>query len=482
MRYLFFSSFALLLVLISGCSLPSLPTLPGIGSLMGATPSGQSTGARSAQPRAVADYASPVQSASQSITSPSPTSERPNPQPGILPAPGVGPFYQRSYALVIGMDDYAQLPKLRTAVADSSLVSAALRAHGFSVTHKKNLNSAELRDTLEEFFYQTGADKEAGLLLWFAGHGHNIGSEGYLLPIDTPKFNGSDVEFRRKAYPMRNFGTLMREARARHILAVFDSCFAGTIFKNTRAALPPAIDQANKFPVRQFISAGDHTQEVNDDGAFQRAFLAAITGEDATADSDRNGYVTGEELGIFIKNRILAASNGTQTPQFGKLAENDFERGDFIFRVGTGSATAVAPALPNQPPRVQIAGSRDPLAHMTSTKVYLAAIYGAPGSGNAELRQALNDQLLHKGFQVVDYDTEFAFKIHGTVQKRTAGALVDELTIKWLVFGVNREPLGLVEERLEIFSGARDGKWGTAADKSAAFAAERLPKYLARPS
>lgn len=395
---------------------------------------------------------------------------------------GAGPFYPRAYALVIGMDNYAELPKLKAGVSDSSAVARALQGHGYIVTHKQNLTSQQLRETLEDFFYQTGSDKEAGLLLWYAGHGHTIAGEGYLLPIDAPALKGNDIEFRRKAYSMRNFGTLMREARARHILAIFDSCFAGTIFKNTRAALPPAIEQANKYPVRQFIAAGDHTQEVSDDGAFQRAFVAAITGQDPSADSDRNGYVTGEELGIFMKNRILATSGGSQTPQFGKLAENDYDRGDFIFRTGAPAGDLAPIAMAAAAPRSAVAGSRDPLAHLSSTKVYLAAVYGAPGDGNGALRQALSEQLMNKGFQVVDYDTEFAFKVHGTVQKRSAGALTDEITIKWQVFGANREPLGLVEEKLEILGGTRDGQWGAHATKSADYAAQRLPKFLARPT
>lgn len=81
-------------------------------------------------------------------------------------ASGIGPVYQKSYALVIGMDAYTAWPKLQQAVADSSAVRDALTAHGYTVIHRTNLTSRELKEVLDDFFIERGSEKDVGLVLW----------------------------------------------------------------------------------------------------------------------------------------------------------------------------------------------------------------------------------------------------------------------------------------------------------------------------
>ena len=130
-------------------------------------------------------------------------------------------LYPRSYALVIGIDDYTNgWPGLQNAVADARAVATALTANGFKVTLKTDLKSAELSRTLKEFFARKGADPDARLLLWFAGHGHSIKGEGFLVPADAPPAN--DPDFKVTALHMRDFGGLMRLADANHVLSIFE--------------------------------------------------------------------------------------------------------------------------------------------------------------------------------------------------------------------------------------------------------------------
>ncbi len=131
-------------------------------------------------------------------------------------------LYGSSHALVIGIDDYVGgWPKLSNAVRDSRELADELERHGFHVTLKTDLGARELRDTLRAFFALRGADPEARLLLWFAGHGQTINGEGFLVPADAPLPN--DPLFKIKALHMRDFGGMMRLANAKHVLSVFDS-------------------------------------------------------------------------------------------------------------------------------------------------------------------------------------------------------------------------------------------------------------------
>ena len=238
-------------------------------------------------------------------------------------------LYDKSYALVIGLDKYTNgWPPLHNAVSDAQEVAAELKNRGFEVTFKKNPASSELQQSLKKFFYIKGADPEARLLLWYAGHGHTIKGEGFLVPADAPQ--PISPEFKLKAVHMRVFVGFMRLAESKHVFAIFDSCFAGTIFEARAGAIPAAITRATTKPVRQFLSSGDANQTVSDDGAFRKLFLRGIRGEER-ADANGDGYITASELGLYLFDRVTNLTEQAQTPRYGKLRDPDFDRGDFVF-------------------------------------------------------------------------------------------------------------------------------------------------------
>ena len=254
-------------------------------------------------------------------------------------------LYGSSHALVIGIDDYTQgWPRLRNAVADARSVAGALEERGFDVTLKTDLKAVELQRTLKEFFAIKGADADARLVLWYAGHGHTIGGEGFLVPADAPP--ATDPTFKVAALPMRDFGSLVRLADARHVLSIFDSCFSGTVFNARAGAAPAAITRKTTQPVRQFLTSGDAGQQVRDDGSFRKLFVRALSGEEA-ADVNADGYVTGEELGLFLSQRVATLTQAAQTPRYGKLHDVRFDRGDFVFVLpGMDESPAVAGDTP----------------------------------------------------------------------------------------------------------------------------------------
>ncbi len=253
-------------------------------------------------------------------------------------------LYGSSHALVIGIDDYDNgWPRLSNAVRDAEAVAAELETRGFEVTKLLNPTGDSLRATLRNFLGLTGADPEARLFIWFAGHGYTEFGEGYLVPADAP--DPSDPLFRITALHMGDVGSMVRIARSKHVFAVFDSCFAGTIFNASRARPPAVITRAVSQPVRQFLTSGDADQEVSDDGTFRSLFLKALKGdEDADANSD--GYLTGTELSLYLEDRVINLSNDTQTPRSGKLRDQRFDQGDFVFLLPRPEEVQVASANP----------------------------------------------------------------------------------------------------------------------------------------
>ena len=212
-------------------------------------------------------------------------------------------LYANSHALVIGIDDYNNgWPKLSNAVADAKAIASELESKGFDVELHIDLGSAELDTVFKRFFILKGADPTARLFIWFAGHGATVDGEGYLIPKDAPTPQ-KGAEFKFASIALRDFGTFMRQAVSKHVYAVFDSCFAGTVFTAQRALPPQAITRATTLPVRQFLTSGDSDQTVSDDGAFRELFLRAING-DERADANGDGYVTASELGMFLGDRV----------------------------------------------------------------------------------------------------------------------------------------------------------------------------------
>ena len=243
-------------------------------------------------------------------------------------------LYSKSYALVIGIDNYsAGWPRLGQAVKDARSVARALEGQGFEVTLKTNLKASGLEKAFKDFFILKGADPDARLFVWFAGHGHtDQQGEGYLIPSDGA-LERSRVRFLRTALSLRRFGEFMRLARSKHVFTVFDSCFAGTIFNVARAAPPPQITRITTRPVRQFLTSGDAGQTVSDDGTFARLFLEALEGE-RRADGNGDGYLTASELGSFLDAKMSNYTENKQTPRYGKLRSPNFDKGDFVFALG----------------------------------------------------------------------------------------------------------------------------------------------------
>ncbi len=247
-------------------------------------------------------------------------------------------LYGASHALVIGIDDYrAGWPRLSNAVKDAKLVAAALKERGFEVTLKTDLSAAEMETAFKEFFVLKGQDPNARLFVWYAGHGHTENGEGYLVPSDAPRPDGATAPFRLKAMSLRRFGDFARLAESKHAFAVFDSCFAGTVFDSARALPPSAVTRATTLPVRQFLTSGDAGQTVSDDGMFRELFLRDLAGQER-ADANEDGFVTATEIGLYMSTRITNLTRSRQTPRYGKLRDKDWDRGDFVFRMAGAAA------------------------------------------------------------------------------------------------------------------------------------------------
>ena len=137
---------------------------------------------------------------------------------------------------------------------------------------------------------------------------------------------------------MQRIEEVAKNTSAKHVLFMFDACFAGSVFLASRPA-PSYIEVFTEEPVRQFITSGSADQEVPDNSIFRRAFVDALAG---SADFDKDGYLTGSELGTYIQKRTAEDWKGELTPQYGKLQDPNLNKGDFVFKIGKSATTFLA--------------------------------------------------------------------------------------------------------------------------------------------
>ena len=96
-------------------------------------------------------------------------------------------------ALVVGNSSYAHIGRLPNPENDAVDMAAALRRLGFEVTTELDTDRAELTEALRGFTRRSaGADVS---LVFYAGHGLEMGGVNYVVPVDARLERDTDVRF-----------------------------------------------------------------------------------------------------------------------------------------------------------------------------------------------------------------------------------------------------------------------------------------------
>jgi uncharacterized caspase-like protein len=123
-------------------------------------------------------------------------------------------------ALVIGNGAYQHAPHLRNPVQDARAIAAALASVGYSVQPVVlDASKAQMEAALTQFArVAVGADQA---VLFYSGHGIEVGGVNYLLPVEASVVSETTVPLEAISLP-----TVMGIAsRARHLgLVVLDAC------------------------------------------------------------------------------------------------------------------------------------------------------------------------------------------------------------------------------------------------------------------
>lgn len=321
------------------------------------------------------------------------------------------PLYKGSYALVIGNGNYfSGWDPLPGAIQDVEEVATILKKNGFEVELVKNANKNTFLSALRNFTYKHGQDPDNQLLLYFAGHGHTIQSAsdeklGYLVMVDAPLQQSDPIGFDSRAVDMQTIITYAKMIKSKHVLFIFDSCFSGTILNLREQVTPKAIDDVVRYPVRQFITAGRADEPVPDRSVFKRLFIDILEGK--VEEPIKDGYLTGEELGLYLKSKVPEYYR-EQHPQYGKIRDPNLDKGDFVFVIEKPIFEQPEQVVSGITGSLELSVPDDSKIFVDDTRYYSRKIQLTPGP--YILKISVPDS-----WKQQDFSTEFMIKPNETV-------------------------------------------------------------------
>ncbi len=128
------------------------------------------------------------------------------------------------HALIIGINDYKHFRKLCNAENDARLIAGVLsKQYGFKTTLMPNPARAQIIDRLDLLREQLKF--KDNLVIYYAGHDwlDQLTDQGYRVPVDArPNWGSNWISNAVATYSLRAI-------KAKHVMLLADSCFAGRL-------------------------------------------------------------------------------------------------------------------------------------------------------------------------------------------------------------------------------------------------------------
>ena len=183
------------------------------------------------------------------------------------PAPKPVQKYTNRKALVIGNANYVDQTPLKNPINDAKAVAAKLEQIGFEVTYKEDLEYREFGRTLGNFEREVSNSDIS--LIYYAGHGIEVDSVNYLIPVDAELSNPSDVKFETVMLDDA-VGASLNTGKLSMVLvdACRDNPFAKSMSGGSRSiGRGLSIVDAQPGKIDQIISFAAESGEVAEDGS-----------------------------------------------------------------------------------------------------------------------------------------------------------------------------------------------------------------------
>jgi tetratricopeptide (TPR) repeat protein len=232
-------------------------------------------------------------------------------------------LYYKSWAIVIGVENYLLAPKIPGVIEDAKAVAQAFRQLGFDEVvelYDKDASARRLQQMLSDYLPRK-VGRHDRLVLYFAGHAGVMqdldGMElGYLVPWDAQVGNVS------KSITFEQLKEFSRRSASKHTLFFLNAAVRGW---EVRTAQPLFLegrvapeDEMERRAV-QVLTAGDKGESLSQENGKSFFVQILLKGLRGAADRNKNGWLMASEVGDFVKQEISERSKGVQHPLFVQL-------------------------------------------------------------------------------------------------------------------------------------------------------------------
>ena len=257
---------------------------------------------------------------------------------GKVPAQYVAETQGKSWAVIMGVDIYQNLPRLPYAVADAKAITRVLARQGFQVTplyNKQATRKSIIRELGQNLVRRVG--KEDRVIIFFAGHGITENIEkghpmGYMMPVDADPSLLAETSI-----SMALIRELSDAIPAKQVLFLIDICYGDIDGRSLRSLAPMTKDYLEVItgePARQLITAGGTGQKPLVGPEWKHSvftfYLLEGLGK-GHGDLNRDGIIPASELFAFLDEHVQSAAlrhNHAQRPEMWSLTA---DHGEFIF-------------------------------------------------------------------------------------------------------------------------------------------------------
>jgi uncharacterized caspase-like protein len=236
------------------------------------------------------------------------------------------PAGQRKVALIIGNGAYKNVEPLANPPRDAKLIASTFRDLGFAtVTLVPDLNRDKFFATLHEFGVE--AEKADWAVVYYAGHGMEIGGVNYLIPVDARLKADSDAETQAVALEQ----VIAAVAGARKLrLVMLDACRDNPFEKTMQRTIALKLVNrgfSNIEPEAGFmvVYAAKHGETALDGDSLNSPFATVL------ARVIKEPKIEVRKLFDIVRDDVWKATNRAQQPfTYGSLPGRE----DFYFVAG----------------------------------------------------------------------------------------------------------------------------------------------------
>lgn len=256
---------------------------------------------------------------------------------------------EKRVALVVGNNDYRNVPKLQKAVNDARTMGDTLQQLGFTVMVAENQNRQAFSETLLAFDRAVGPGDTA--FFFYAGHGFEIAGQNFLLPTDVPAATEGQEELVRDASVLADrVIERLQNKKVRTAILVFDACRNNPFERSgTRAVagggglapmtqLPEGVFSVFSAGPRQTALDRLSNDDANPNSVFTRTFAKELMqpGENLVQVAQRTRRLVSEMAETVHHKQIPV--------YFDQMVDDVFLNG----AKGPAAAEAAKPAAPQQ--------------------------------------------------------------------------------------------------------------------------------------